>query len=316
MRLHFIWMVTVCAIMQATSAFALEKISLKLQWLDQFQFAGYYMAKEKGFYADAGLDVAIQPFTFETSDVVAHVLSGKATYGTGRSSLLAARVQGKAVVVLSAIFQDSPSILLVRADSGIETVSDLIGRKIMITPDELGAAATMGMLQYEGVRAFDVIRQQHSYDLQDLIDGKTDAMASYISNEPYMLKERGIGYKAFSPKDYGQDYYGDLLFTSEQEVTKHPERVRAFRAASLKGWIYAFDNIEETAKVIKQHYNGQNKSFESLVFEGKALRALAYKAGVPFGNVSVEKFREISRLYYEIGIFPQVYKFDGFVWSE
>ncbi len=303
-------------VLQSATVYAYEKVSLKLQWLDQFQFAGYYMAKEKGFYRDRGLDVSIQPFTFESDDVVAQVLTGKATYGTGRSSLLAARVQGKPVVVLAAVFQDTPSVLLTRKDTGIENVSDLIGRKIMITPDELGAAATMGMLQQEGVRAFDVIRQKHSYNLDDLITGKTDAMASYISNEPFLLKEKGIAFNSFAPKDYGQTYYGDLLFTSEREARENPKRVKAFREASLMGWAYAFNHIEETVQVIKESYNGQNKSVESLIFEGQELRKLAYKDGIELGNVTADKFRQIAQLYYEIGIFPEIYTFDGFIWQE
>ncbi|GGF60457.1 hypothetical protein GCM10011332_12750 [Terasakiella brassicae] len=303
-------------VLQSATVHAYEKVSLKLQWLDQFQFAGYYMAKEKGFYRDRGLDVAIQPFTFENDDVVAQVLTGKATYGTGRSSLLATRVQGKPVVVLAAIFQDTPSILLTRKDTGIENISDLIGRKIMITPDELGAAATMGMLQQEGVRAFDIIRQKHSYNLDDLITGKTDAMASYISNEPFILKEKGIAFNSFAPKDYGQAYYGDLLFTSEREIRENPKRVKAFREASLMGWAYAFNHIEETVQVIKESYNGQKKSVESLLFEGHELRKLAYQNGVELGNVTADKFHQIAELYYEIGIFPEVYTFDGFIWQE
>jgi len=316
MRLKSALTVLLVFLLSNTAVFAYEKVSLKLQWLDQFQFAGYYMAKEKGFYRDRGLDVSIQPFTFESADVVAQVLTGRATYGTGRSSLLAARVQGKPVVVLAAIFQDTPSVLLTRKDTGIENISDLIGRKIMITPEELGAAATMGMLQQEGVRAFDVIRQKHSYNLDDLITGKTDAMASYVSNEPFLLKEKGVAFNSFAPKDYGQVYYGDLLFTSEHEIRKNPERVKAFRDASLKGWAYAFNHIEETVQVIKESYNGQNKSVESLIFEGQKLRQLAYKDGVELGNVTEDKFRQIAQLYYEIGIFPEVYTFDGFIWQE
>ncbi|RLA71775.1 MAG: histidine kinase, partial [Epsilonproteobacteria bacterium] len=77
----------------------LEKVSVVLVWLDQFQFAGYYMAKEKGFYADAGLEVEIKKFNYLTN-VVDEVLDGRATYGVGRSSLIKLRAEGKKVVLL------------------------------------------------------------------------------------------------------------------------------------------------------------------------------------------------------------------------
>jgi len=303
-------------LVQNTNVNANDKVTLKLQWLDQFQFAGYYMAKEKGFFEAHGLDVKIVPFTFGSPDVVEEVIGHPATYGTGRSSLIASRVQGKPVVVLAAIFQDTPSILLTRKDTKIGDVSDLVGRRIMITPDELGAAATMGMLASEGVRAFDIIRQKHSYNLDDLIDGKTDAMACYISNEPFVLKEKGIEFNGFAPKDYGQDFYGDLLFTSKDEVQNHPNRVRAFHKAALMGWKYAFSHIDETVELIKSQYDGQNKSVASLRYEGEVLKDLAYKGELPLGHVSETKFREISQLYFELGIFPEVYEFDGFIWKQ
>ncbi len=294
---------------------ALEAVSLKLQWLDQFQFAGYYMAKEKGFYQNAGLDVEIIPFTFGSSNVVEDVVLGKATYGTGRSSLLAARYQGLPVVALAAVFQETPSVLLTRTDTGIENISDLIGRRIMITPDELGAAATMGMLASQGLRAFDIVRIKHSYNLDDLINKNTDAMACYVSNEPFVLKEKGVAFNSFAPSQYGQNYYGDLLFTSESEAKSHPKRVAAFKKASLQGWAYAFNHIEETARLIKAKYNGQDKSIESLIFEGRELKKLAYKKGVPLGNISTERFQEIARLYYDLGVLSEIKPIDGFIWD-
>ncbi|WP_165602681.1 ABC transporter substrate-binding protein [Candidatus Terasakiella magnetica] len=292
---------------------AMEKVSLKLQWLDQFQFAGYYVAKEKGFYEKAGLDVEIIPFTFGSPNVVNDVVEGRATYGTGRSSLLAAHVKGLPVVALSAIFQETPSVLLTRDDTGIEHLSDLIGRRIMITPDELGAASTIGMLASEGLRVFDVVRMDHSYNLDDLINKKTDAMACYVSNEPFVLKEKGVGFNSFSPKDFGQNYYGDLLFTSQKELKTHPGRVKRFKAASLMGWAYAFDHIDETVNLIKRSYNGQKKSVKSLTFEGQELKKLAYQDGLPLGHISKAKFTEIAKLYYNLGILPEVKELDSFV---
>lgn len=293
-----------------------EKITLKLQWLDQFQFAGYYMAKEKSFYQDAGLNVEIISYTNGKQNVVQNVTTGIAQYGTGRSSLIVDKMAGKPVVLLAAIFQDSPSVLLTRVDTGIERISDLVGRKIMISSDALVSADYMGMLAEENVRPHDIVHQPHSYNLDDLINKKTDAMACYVSNEPYILKQKNIAFRSFSPKDFGQNYYGDLLFTSKREAIYHPDRVRAFKKASLKGWAYAFDNIEETVRVIKRSYNGQEKSFESLIFEGQELKKLAYKKGVPLGHINMDKIQAITDLYYSKGMFEDKTHLNGFVFGQ
>lgn len=303
------------SLIYANHVLAFEKVSIKLQWLHQFQFSGYYVAKEKGFYRDVGLDVDIIPYEEGSQDVVHMVKSGQATFGTGRSSLVAAWMNGKPVVIISAIFQDSPAVLLALKNNGIDNLKNLIGRKVMVSPDALLAADYIGMFAQENISPHDIIRQRHSYNLDDLINRKTDAMACYVSNEPYMLKEKGVPFIGFSPKDFGQDFYGDLLFTSKREVMESPERVKKFNEASLKGWVYAFENIEETANLIWRKYNKQNKSIESLIFEGAKLKKLALIPSVPLGNIDPNKIQKIADLYLSLGVIGSLRAIDGFIFS-
>lgn len=96
-----------------TSALAQDAVTLQLRWSHAFQFAGYYAAKEKGYYRDAGLDVSIQE-AHAGDDLIKNVLDGKAQYGVGNSSLLVARKSGQPVVALAVIFQHSPQVLISR----------------------------------------------------------------------------------------------------------------------------------------------------------------------------------------------------------
>jgi len=99
-------------------------IDLQLRWHHQFQFAGYYAAVAKGFYRQEGLEVRLHAGD-PAHQSVQEVLSGRAHYASGNSEVLYKRLQGKPLVALAAIFQHSPSILLVRKDSGIGSVHDL-----------------------------------------------------------------------------------------------------------------------------------------------------------------------------------------------
>jgi ABC-type nitrate/sulfonate/bicarbonate transport system substrate-binding protein len=92
------------------TAHATEKVSLQLLWLHQFQFAGYYMAKEKGYYADAGLDVKIKSYSYGL-DIASEVINKKSTYGVGGSSLILDASKGKHLKLLASILQSSPLIL-------------------------------------------------------------------------------------------------------------------------------------------------------------------------------------------------------------
>ncbi|MEJ5168974.1 MAG: ABC transporter substrate-binding protein, partial [Arcobacteraceae bacterium] len=281
-------------------AFANQKVTLQLQWLHQFQFAGYYIAKEKGFYEEAGLDVELLEMT-QNTNVVEKVLTNKATYGTGRSSLLIDRYKGKKIVLLSAIFQESPSVLLT-TDLNIIQPKDLKNKKVMVTPDELESTAMLSMFASQSLTGKDIIIQQHSFNLQDLIDKKTSAMACYLSNEPYTLNKNKILFNTLNPKDYGFDFYGDLLFTSQEEIEKYPNRAKEFTKASLRGWEYAFDNIEETAKLIFEKYNTQNKTLEHLIFEGQVLKELAYSGVDRVGVLDKKKIESIAKIYAITGV--------------
>ena len=109
-----------------------------------------------------------------------------------------------------------------------------------------------------------------SYDLRDLLSGRVDAYDAYVTNEPFLLQQLGIPYRLIEPRSYGIDFYGDVLFTSRQELQDHPERVKAFREATLKGWHYAIEHVDEMVDLIRQRY-APYKSREHLLFEAQAL---------------------------------------------
>src|SRR5882762_5254505 len=225
-----------CLVLLASHpAAALDQVSLQLKWKHQFQFAGYYAALEQGFYRDAGLDATIREGG-PGIDVAETVASGKADFGVCNANVLREWTAGRRLVVLAVIFQRSPAVILVPRRADISSVSDLRGRKLMDTPgsDEIAA-----MLKREGVDYEAMPRVAHEGNPRDLLAGRADAMVAYSTNEPFVLEQLGAAYRTFSPADYGVDFYGDNLCTSEAEVKTHPDRAAAFRAASLKGWAYS-----------------------------------------------------------------------------
>jgi len=295
-----------------SSAKELEKVSIQLQWLDQFQFAGYYMAKEKGFYEEAGLDVTILPYKFGL-DVVDKVISGEAQYGVGRTSLLQDYHNGLSVVALSAILQDDPGILLTRDD--IKSVRDLKGRRVMMGVDAAGTISLMSLLYAHGLTMNDIERQDHTLNISDLINGNTDAIHAYTSNEPFLMQERGEAYNILHPKEEGLTFYSDILFTTLNEVENNPDRAQSFVLASLAGWQYAFDNIDETVRLIKDKYNRQNRSAASLVFEGNELKKLAYKDNIPLGEIKRLKLKKIEEYFKIMNVKLSDRTLDDFAWA-
>ncbi|WP_345988805.1 ABC transporter substrate-binding protein [Sulfurimonas sp. HSL1-2] len=290
-----------------------DKVVLQLQWLPQFQFAGYYVAKEKGFYAEADLDVEIRPMTAEM-DVEREVLSGRAQYGTGRTSLLVKYDRGEPLVAMAAIFQSSPMVLLAREDSGIRSIEDLRGKRVMMTSDVQTAASVQAMLRNAGMREKDLNLIPHTFDPLSLERNETDAMAAYSANEPFVLAHRGLKTFAIDPKVAGFDFYNDILFTSQAELQQHPERVKRFYEASLKGWRYAFEHIDETARLLFEKYNVQHKSLEALQFEGKTLKSFALREDTPMGDLSLDRLLAIYQAYTLLGYTKGKRTLDAFVY--
>lgn len=301
-------------LLASVTLFSAQKVTLQLSWMHQFQFAGYYVAKERGYYKQAGIDVEIKEFDADT-DLSTVIEKGKADFAVGRSSLLMDRAEGRDVVGLGALFQQCPLMLLVRDDTNIESVKDLKNRSVMFTDDAKGTASVMAMLFSNGVTSNDIQILPHSFNLDDLINRKIDAMASYTSNEPIRLEERGIGYKVFHPKDYGFSFYGDILFTSSAFIRKHPKLTKDFYEASIKGWVYAFDHITETAELIYKHYNTQNKSLIQLIKEGEALKRLAYSKNGTIGRMDRNQLEDMVKVYKVLGFITSDIDLNAFIYE-
>lgn len=292
----------------------IETVTLKLKWSHQFQFAGYYAALEKGYYREAGLDVNFQIHGLGFKSPVDQVLSGAAQYGVANSVLVKERLDGKPVVVLANIFQKSPLIWLVRQDSGIRDPHDLVGKRVMYLPG-LQNSDLLAMLQVEGIPTSKIDLISSSFDVQDLIDGHVDAFSAYTTNQPYILQEQGVAYRIIHPRNYGIDFYGDVLFTSESEIEKHPERARAFRLASLKGWKYAMDHPDEIIDLIRTKYS-PNRNLPYLEFEAQAMRDLILSDLVTIGHINQGRWRVIAERLVALGFAEANYNLlEGFIYD-
>lgn len=290
------------------SALALDNITLQLKWTHAFQFAGYYAAQEQGYYRDAGLQVNIAEAGPDT-DPVRSVLAGESQYGVGTSNLLLERAAGKPVVVLAVIFQQSPYEIY--AAPNIRDLHDLIGKRFMLEPQ---SQELLAYLKKEGVPLEQVQQITHSFDAAGLMKGKAEAISGYVSNEPFFFRQAQYPYQVFSPRSAGIDFYGDNLFTSEQELRAHPQRVKAFRAASLRGWQYAKEHRDEVIALILAKYATQY-SRAYLHFESDQMIPLLQPDLIEIGYMNPNRWRHIADTYADIGLLPPHFALEGFLYD-
>jgi len=293
---------------------AQDKVKIQLKWLHQFQSAGYFIALEKGFYRAEGLDVELLEGG-PNHNPMQDLKHGTVQYAVADAGALFYRAKGVPVVVLANIFQSSPEIILSLVDKGIKTPAYFKGKRMML-PEGDPAVEVMAILEKYGVSigAGDVVRQPLG-TLDDLIHGKTDAYYAYSSNEPFILKQRGIRFKIFSPRDYGIDFYGDLLLSNENEVHHHSERAEKVLRATLKGWEYAIDHPDEAIDLILKKYNTQHKSRSHLAFEAREITKLMLSDVVPVGYINPQRWQDISNVYKHFGLVDKNFSLHGFLYQ-
>ncbi|MCB2181578.1 MAG: ABC transporter substrate-binding protein [Desulfobulbaceae bacterium] len=266
---------------------------------------------EKGFYKEAGLEVTIKQGR-PGMDFVEEVVSGRADFGVEMPEILIARNQGKPVVVLAAIFQHSPQIILARADSGIRSPHDLIGKKLMWRFDS--AAELRAMLANEDVSLEKINFMELTWDINDLIFGNVDAISAYVTAQPFDLEKAGIESAILSPVNYGIDFYGDCLFTSERELAEYPSRVKAFRDASLRGWAYAMDHPEELMSIIRKKYRAEC-TLEYMQNEFEHINQLMLPKLVEIGHMNPGRWKHIGATFVKLGMLDPDYSLDGFLYD-
>ena len=289
-----------------------EKLRLQLKWRHQFQFAGYYAAVDKGFFSAEGLDVTL--VEGRPGLVPAKALErGEADFIVDSPAVMLQRQQGLPVVIIAAIFQHSPAIILTRKDAGIVTPHDLRGKRIMAEPGT--DLELMAMLSNEGMGPESVITVPHTWSLDDLIQGRVDAQTAYLTNEPQKMLKLGVASAIIRPLNYSIDFYGDCLVTTEALVRERPELVERFLRATRRGWRYAMQNPREIATLVYSHYS-QDKPLDDLLYEAQAMRELIRPELVEIGHMNAERWRQIAGAFERFGLLKPGFSVDELLYEK
>ena len=230
-----------------TTAQAADKVTLQLKWVTQAQFAGYYVAKDKGFYKDEGLDVTIKPGGPDVAPEQVLAGGGADVVVDWMPAALAAREKGAPMVNIAQPFKHSGLELTCRADTGIKKPEDLKGRTLGVWfyGNEYPFLNWMGKLKFPtdgspaGVK---VVKQ--GFNVDPLLQKQADCISTMTYNEYWQVID--AGYKpeqlvVFKYEDQGVATLEDGLYVMEDKL-KDPafvDKMARFVKASMKGWDYA-----------------------------------------------------------------------------
>ena len=295
-----------------------EHVVLQLPYSHQFQFAGVYAAMSQGYFKEHHLDVELRTGTRDRRPVP-EVESGRAQYAIAQSGALLDRLNGSPVVALAAIFQHSPFVLMMRADSGISTPADLIGRRLALSPTNR-YTEMRAMLLVEGLKPEQLNIVPDQWNKNELLSNEAEVISSYITDGPFEAKLHGMDVKLIRPYDYGVDFYGDFLLTSESELQQHPARARAMREAILRGWEYALAHREEMIEWIFTQLpadeRSRDRTREWLRYEADATAKLINADLVELGHMNPGRWQRMADLTVALGQARSAERLQGFVFDD
>ncbi|HEY0735436.1 MAG TPA: ABC transporter substrate-binding protein [Herpetosiphonaceae bacterium] len=263
----------------ATTGRSLEttSISVRLLWVPQYQFAGYIVAKVKGFYDEVGLDVTLNPGGPEITPVQL-VASGSDDFGVETpDTVLLARERGIPIVSVATLFQASAGGFMVHSDSGIHSPRDFVGKQVAVSPGGL-QTEYLGMLATTDVDRTGITEVPFEFNIEPFLSRRIDVWPIYVTDQPHVARKQGADVRVLVARDFGVTTIGDGLFTTEAFLAEHPNTTQAFIDATLKGWDYAVAHAEETVTILAA-YNPE-LTVDQLTFEAQeTIKLLRYGAG-------------------------------------
>jgi len=240
---------SVCLLLPGTISHAADAVTVRLKWLNQAQFAGYYVAKDKGYYEKAGLDVSIQPGGSDFP-AIQMVAGGSEQFGvTGADQILIARSKGVPVVTVAVIYRENPFVLFALKKSGITKAVQFPGKNIGLKIGGSEELIYRAMLKSAGIDKAALHEVPVKFDLSPLLTGQVDVWPGYLINEVIAAEEKGFETSVIRPADYGVAMYADTLFTTERLLAEKPDLVRKFVAATIHGWSDAVNEPEAAAHI-------------------------------------------------------------------
>jgi NitT/TauT family transport system substrate-binding protein len=254
-----------CSAAPGATTAAKTKVTLQLQWFPQAQFAGYFAALDKGFYADEGLDVTILPGAVDIVPATV-VAGGKAQFGISWvPRMLAPRESGADMQVIGQVFQRSATTQVSFKDKNITKVTDFKGKKIGNWGFGNEFELLAGMRKAGLDPAKDVTLVQQQFDMNAFVAGQIDAAQAMTYNEyaQVLEKKNPATGKLYTPddlnvikwEDEGTSMLQDAIFASEgwlKQAGNSDIAVR-FLKASFKGWMFCRDKAAECVDIVLKH---------------------------------------------------------------
>ena len=258
----------------AARAQSVRPLTLQAAWINDAEFMGYFIAMEKGWYREEGLELKYLP---GGPDVIpeASVLSNKAdvALSTVETVIKAITTQKAPLVIIGAQYQKNPIGIVSLASKPIRTPQDLVGKTIAVPP--VNRLTVEALLKLNGIDKSKVRIVPYAYDPTPLIKGEIDASLDFTTNVPYTIKTKGAEATSFLLADFRLPLFNDVVVVKKDTLAKRRGDLVGFLRASRRGWD---ENFKDTAayppKYADSWFKGTGRTIDNEIFFNGAQKSL------------------------------------------
>ncbi len=250
-----------------------DEVTLQLKGVHQAQFAGFYLAQEKGYYSQENIRVTFLEGEKDLA-IVQRVVYGPAEFGViAPESILTARSQGQPITAIAAIYRQSPIVYVALSDSGIKRPRDFLGTTIAT----LDASGSQQDLQLQ----FFIMMKRLGLDISKMkliawdpnyttfYDGEAAITSCYSSVGLIEMRQKGLKLNLIWPSDYGAYFYSDMVVTGDSLIKGNPGLVTRFLRATLRGWQDAIEDYQQAVPVILKYARDKDPQLQAAMMEAQ-----------------------------------------------
>lgn len=275
-----------------------RKLCVQLKWLHQAQFAGFYVAKDEGYYREEALEVEF----FEGGPHVRwleRMADPSCPVGiTNAHEIIIGVSKGLPVQAIAAIDQVSPIVFFSLRESGIRDPRQFKGKRVALVPT--GKLHFLGMMQKVGVDVKDVVVRPFSFDMTPLYEGQVDVWSGYHTNIVIRAEDEGHSVNVIHPVEYGIQIYDDVIYVRRELAEGSPEVVEGFLRATLKGWSKAVREPEEALEITMRYVKDAEHAHEARLL--KRTIPYVHTGEVPVGWMEKSVWEDIAVLARDVGL--------------
>lgn len=275
---------------------AATPLAMQAAWINDAEFAGYFVALDKGFYTAEGLDLT---YLSGGPDVIPEstIIAGRADLAltTPDTTIRAITEQGARFKIIGAQYQKNPIGIVSLKKSGINVPADLVGKTLAVPP--VNTVTVEAMLALNGIDRAAVNIVPYAYDPTPLVKGEIDASLDFTTNVPYTIGQMGEEASSFLLYDHGVTLFNDTVVVTEETLAAKRAELVAWLRASRKGWQ---ENLADPAAYPPQWaetwFKGTGRTIENEVFFNTAQKPIIESAGGIFSMSEEDIAKNLAAL--------------------